>query len=76
MPPRGGTTFHENIPLLGGASATRRWGGLWLGNNTHPGASRPLSLRATPPMEGILSGEESFAGLRCENTAAYTLKVV
>src|SRR5436309_415002 len=36
------------------ASAARRWGALCvLPEVSHPGASRPLSLRATHPMEGI-----------------------
>jgi hypothetical protein len=50
------TTEHENgqtIPLSGGAGAVRPWGGLWSRERTHPGAPRPLSLRATPPRRGF-----------------------
>jgi len=42
--------------LSGGVRAVRPWGGLWSRERTHPGASRPLSLRATPPKEGIFLG--------------------
>ena len=52
--PRCGATFDETSvsPWTRGDFQ----GGLERANKTHPGASRPLSLRATPPTEGIFRG--------------------
>ena len=45
------------IPLPGRVEGRQALG--WVvevKDDTHPGASRPLSLRTTPPMEGIFRG--------------------
>ena len=37
---------------------------------THPGASRPLSLRATPPRKGIFQRRSSLERQHCSKTCS------
>jgi len=49
-----GAAFDEKSVPLGQEGLQ---GSFERGRQTHPGAARPLSLSATPPLEGIFKGD-------------------